>query len=145
MVRVALVVVLADGAGACRWRYHSRVSATVCFGGHWRRGGGYKYRAVPAHGGCMFFVLKRGRKTAVAGRCLKPPAGALNHLLCPVRLLYRSKQVTKACKEHGGFYLGSIGGPAAILAQNCIKKVRTARTFPCCLVSCMSSLACFLL
>ena len=32
-------------------------------------------------------------------------------------------QVTKACKDHGGFYLGSIGGPAAILAQNCIKKV----------------------
>ena len=31
--------------------------------------------------------------------------------------------MTKACKEHGGFYLGSIGGPAAILAQNCIKKV----------------------
>ncbi|XP_052716149.1 fumarate hydratase class I, aerobic-like [Crassostrea angulata] len=35
----------------------------------------------------------------------------------------RSKQVTKACKSNGGFYLGSIGGPAAILAQNCIKKV----------------------
>ena len=35
----------------------------------------------------------------------------------------RSKQVTKACKKHGGFYLGSIGGPAAILASNCIKKV----------------------
>lgn len=35
----------------------------------------------------------------------------------------RSKQVTAACKKHGGFYLGSIGGPAAILAQNCIKKV----------------------
>jgi fumarate hydratase class I len=35
----------------------------------------------------------------------------------------RSKAVTKACKDHGGFYLGSIGGPAAILAQNCIKKV----------------------
>ena len=32
-------------------------------------------------------------------------------------------QVTAACKKHGGFYLGSIGGPAAILAQNCIKKV----------------------
>lgn len=32
-------------------------------------------------------------------------------------------QVTKACKSNGGFYLGSIGGPAAILAQNCIKKV----------------------
>lgn len=35
----------------------------------------------------------------------------------------RSKAVTRACKQHGGFYLGSIGGPAAILAQNCIKKV----------------------
>jgi fumarate hydratase class I len=35
----------------------------------------------------------------------------------------RSRQVTKACKEHGGFYLGSIGGPAAILAEKCIKKV----------------------
>ena len=35
----------------------------------------------------------------------------------------RSKAVTQACKKHGGFYLGSIGGPAAILAQNCIKKV----------------------
>lgn len=35
----------------------------------------------------------------------------------------RSKQVTAACKKFGGFYLGSIGGPAAILAQNCIKKV----------------------
>jgi fumarate hydratase class I len=35
----------------------------------------------------------------------------------------RSKQVTAACAEHGGFYLGSIGGPAAILAKNCIKKV----------------------
>jgi fumarate hydratase class I len=35
----------------------------------------------------------------------------------------RSKQVTKACKKYGGFYLGSIGGPAAILAKNCIRKV----------------------
>lgn len=35
----------------------------------------------------------------------------------------RSKTVTRACKKHGGFYLGSIGGPAAILAKNCIKKV----------------------
>jgi fumarate hydratase class I len=33
----------------------------------------------------------------------------------------RSKQVTEACKEFGGFYLGSIGGPAARLAQDCIK------------------------
>jgi fumarate hydratase class I len=35
----------------------------------------------------------------------------------------RSKQVTDACKQHGGFYLGSIGGPAARLAQDCITKV----------------------
>ncbi len=35
----------------------------------------------------------------------------------------RSKQVRKACGDYGGFYLGSIGGPAAILAQNNIKKV----------------------
>ena len=35
----------------------------------------------------------------------------------------RGKQVTDACKAHGGFYLGSIGGPAARLAKDCIKKV----------------------
>ena len=35
----------------------------------------------------------------------------------------RSKAVTDACKAHGGFYLGSIGGPAARLAQDCIKAV----------------------
>jgi fumarate hydratase class I len=37
----------------------------------------------------------------------------------------RSKQVTDACKTHGGFYLGSIGGPAARLAQDCIKKLKS--------------------
>jgi fumarate hydratase class I len=35
----------------------------------------------------------------------------------------RSREVTDACKRHGGFYLGSIGGPAARLAQECITKV----------------------
>ena len=35
----------------------------------------------------------------------------------------RSKQVTEACKKHGGFYLGSVGGPAARLALDCIRKV----------------------
>lgn len=35
----------------------------------------------------------------------------------------RSKQVTEACREHGGFYLGSIGGPAALLAQESIRRV----------------------
>ena len=34
-----------------------------------------------------------------------------------------AQQVTDSCKKHGGFYLGSIGGPAAILAQNHIRKV----------------------
>jgi fumarate hydratase class I len=35
----------------------------------------------------------------------------------------RGVQVTNACKKHGGFYLGSIGGPAAILAKENIRKV----------------------
>ncbi|WP_199431767.1 fumarate hydratase [Qaidamihabitans albus] len=35
----------------------------------------------------------------------------------------RSRKVTESCREHGGFYLGSIGGPAARLAQDCIRKV----------------------
>ena len=35
----------------------------------------------------------------------------------------RSSAVTQACKKNGGFYLGSIGGPAARLAQDCITKV----------------------
>ena len=35
----------------------------------------------------------------------------------------RAKQVTSACKKYGGFYLGSIGGPAAVLSLNSIKKV----------------------
>ena len=35
----------------------------------------------------------------------------------------RSKQVTDSCQEHGGFYLGSIGGPAAVLAKENITKV----------------------
>jgi fumarate hydratase class I len=35
----------------------------------------------------------------------------------------RSKAVTESCKKNGGFYLGSVGGPAARLAQDCIRKV----------------------
>ena len=41
----------------------------------------------------------------------------------------RSKAVTDACKNNGGFDLGSIGGPAAILAQDNIKEVETV-AFP---------------
>ena len=35
----------------------------------------------------------------------------------------RSKAVTDACQRHGGFYLGSVGGPAARLAKDCIRSV----------------------
>jgi len=35
----------------------------------------------------------------------------------------RGPEVREACKKSGGFYLGSVGGPAARLAQDCIKKV----------------------
>lgn len=35
----------------------------------------------------------------------------------------RSQQVTDACHKHGGFYLGSIGGPAAVLARGSIKSL----------------------
>ncbi len=35
----------------------------------------------------------------------------------------RTKEVTDSCKQHGGFYLGSIGGPAAVLGRDCITKV----------------------
>ena len=41
----------------------------------------------------------------------------------------RSQQVTDACHKHGGFYLGSIGGPAAVLAQNSIKSTECV-TYP---------------
>jgi fumarate hydratase class I len=37
----------------------------------------------------------------------------------------RSKMVVQSCKKYGGFYLGSIGGAAAKLAKNCIKKIET--------------------
>jgi fumarate hydratase class I len=37
----------------------------------------------------------------------------------------RGAEVRNACKKYGGFYLGSIGGPAARLAQDCIKKIET--------------------
>ena len=40
----------------------------------------------------------------------------------------RSKMVVQACKKHGGFYLGSIGGSAARLAQNCIKRLSCSNT-----------------
>ena len=44
-------------------------------------------------------------------------------LACTNNDVCRSKAVTQACKKSGGFYLGTIGGPAAILAEKSIKKV----------------------
>ena len=51
------------------------------------------------------------------------PFQALGGSLVMIAKGNRSKQVTDACRKHGGFYLGSIGGPAAILAQDNIRKV----------------------
>jgi fumarate hydratase class I len=51
------------------------------------------------------------------------PFQALGGSLVMIAKGNRSKAVTDACKKHGGFYLGSIGGPAAILARDSIKKV----------------------
>ncbi len=42
----------------------------------------------------------------------------------------RSQQVTDACKKYGGFYLGSIGGPAAILAQNRYSRALSVWRYP---------------
>lgn len=60
--------------------------------------------------------LDRPETTVAATFLAVQPALALSCSLC-------LQAVTTACKKHGGFYLGSIGGPAAILALNCIKKV----------------------
>ena len=51
----------------------------------------------------------------------------------------RSLQVTKACQKYGGFYLGSTGGPAANLAQNCIKNVTIHISFLTRVTNCMHS------
>ena len=47
-----------------------------------------------------------------------------NKFVC-VRFKHQSLvlQVTDSCKQYGGFYLGSVGGAAAVLAEDCIKKV----------------------
>ena len=37
----------------------------------------------------------------------------------------RTQQVTDSCKKYGGFYLGSIGGPAARLGRDCITRIET--------------------
>ena len=63
---------------------------------------------------------------------LRPPYGpvcrplfrrAIGRFMIMLAKGNRSQVVTDACKKHGGFYLGSIGGPAAILAQNNIKSI----------------------
>ena len=51
------------------------------------------------------------------------PAGRLSFLCRMLAKGNRSRQVRDACKQHGGFYLGSIGGPAARLAKDAIRHV----------------------
>lgn len=48
---------------------------------------------------------------------------ALGALLVMLAKGNRSPQMALSCRRHGGFYLSSIGGPAALLAQNCIRSV----------------------
>jgi D-threo-aldose 1-dehydrogenase len=49
--------------------------------------------------------------------------GSYDYAPAPPAVLARARLMRDACARHGGFYLGSIGGPAARLAQDCIKKV----------------------
>ena len=68
-------------------------------------------------------VQQKLQKAKPAGVSVQPPPVAWT----PTST--RSKKVTRACKENGGFYLGSVGGPAAILAETNIKKVQV-QEFP---------------
>ena len=66
--------------------------------------------------------LVRADHGGAHGRLRRPVPGRRRELVMLAKG-NRSAAVTEACKKHGGFYLGSIGGPAARLAQDCIKKV----------------------
>ena len=80
-------------------------------------------------GGSMVMLAKGNRSKMVrtcARACVIRSIHRRAAAACGLKMLMLCVwlwQVTAACKKHGGFYLGSIGGPAAILAQNCIKKV----------------------
>ena len=67
-------------------------------------------------------ILARGRSSVRLDKYINMLSNTVHSYLFIVinTILF---QVTDACMKHGGFYLGSIGGPAAILAKNCIKKV----------------------
>ena len=75
----------------------------------------------------------RRRRATPRARSARPPPGAWIRYVDQFQAAggsmvmlakgNRSKAVREACEKHGGFYLGSIGGPAARLAQDCIKKV----------------------
>lgn len=76
-----------------------------------------------AAGGSMVMLAKGNRSKQVSSAAIPRL-----QIYMPCRNLsymdyVPSMQVTNACGKYGGFYLGSIGGPAAILAKNCIKKV----------------------
>jgi fumarate hydratase class I len=70
---------------------------------------------------CVYYAGPAKTPTGMASGSFGPTtAGRMDSYLAKGN---RSKQVTDACKTYGGFYLGSIGGPAARLAQDCITKV----------------------
>ena len=72
---------------------------------------GLRQRLVRAHHRGPHGLLRRAEFQAAGGSLVMLAKGN------------RSRQVTDACAAHGGFYLGSIGGPAARLAQDCIRQV----------------------
>jgi fumarate hydratase class I len=81
------------------------------------------YYAGPAKTPTGYASGSFGPTTAGRMDCYVAPFQAQGGSMVMLAKGNRSKAVTDSCKQHGGFYLGSIGGPAAILAQDNIKKV----------------------
>ena len=97
---------------ACRDYLHDH---PVYYAGPGENAGGLCVGLVRADDGRAHGLLRRS-----------VPGGRRLAWSCWPRAIAR-RAVRDACKKHGGFYLGSIGGPAARLAQDCIKKVEVAR------------------
>ncbi|MGC0239460.1 fumarate hydratase C-terminal domain-containing protein [Arthrobacter sp. SD76] len=92
-------------------------------------------KACPVHAGSPRLLRRPGKDTenmpsgsfgpTTAGRMdgYVEELQALGGSLVMLAKGNRSAAVTESCRQHGGFYLGSVGGPAARLAQDCIKSV----------------------
>jgi fumarate hydratase class I len=81
------------------------------------------YKARPAQNPAGFAAGSFGPTTAGRMDSYVDQLQAAGGSLVMLAKGNRSQQVTDACAKHGGFYLGSIGGPAARLAKDCITKV----------------------